>query len=143
MIRIITNTTYGYNNGRFIEPKTKDSEPFSVNPEREAELVAAGIAEYVGEPETISETGAVAEETTEAAEAIEAGAIDLTEDYLEGLKMPELKELAGTLGVTYKVGMKKVDLIEAILADAEGETETEDEEPADDVPTFDAADAIV
>ena len=130
MIRIITNTTYGFNNGKFIEPKTKDSEPFSVRPEREAELVAAGIAEYVGEPEKVQDT-----RTDEATEAIEAGAIDLTEDYLKGLKMSELKELAGTLGIAYKVGMKKTDLIAAILAGSEDEEH--------DAPAFDAADAIV
>ena len=133
MIRIITNTTYGFNNGKFIEPKTKDSEPFSVRPEREAELVAAGIAEYVGEPKKAEE---VAEEI-EAEEAIKAGAIDLTEDYLKGLKMAELKELAGTMGITCKGSMKKADIIEAILADFE------DEEPEEDAPVFDAADAIV
>ena len=51
MIRIITNTTFGYWNGKFVEPKTKDSAPFSIDPKREAELVAQGIAEYVGTDE--------------------------------------------------------------------------------------------
>lgn len=47
MIRIITDTTFGYWNGRYVEPKTKDSKPFSLDAKRESELVALGIAEYV------------------------------------------------------------------------------------------------
>ena len=49
MIRIIADTTYGHSEGNIIEPKTKNSEPFSVTPEREAELVEMGVAEYVDE----------------------------------------------------------------------------------------------
>lgn len=117
MIRITTNTTYGFNNGKYIEPKTKDSEPFSVRAEREAELVAAGIAEYVGEPinDTISEP-------------IEAD-IEFTEEALGEKTMNELREIAKALGVKQKAGMKKADLIDAILAD--------------DVPELDPSGAIV
>ena len=120
MIRIITNTTYGYNNGKYIEPKTKDSEPFSVRAEREAELVAAGIAEYVGEPDKpINDT---------ISEPIEAD-VEFTEESLGEMTMNELREIAKTLGVKQKAGMKKADLVEAILAD--------------DVPELDPSGAIV
>lgn len=121
MIRIITNTTYGFNNGKYIEPKTKDSEPFSVRAEREAELVAAGIAEYVGEPEKepINDT---------ISEPIEAD-IEFTEEALGEKTMNELREIAKTIGVKQKAGMKKADLIDAILAD--------------DVPELDPSGAIV
>ena len=53
MIKII-NGTYGYRNsdGR-VEAKTPKSKPFSLSEEREAELVDAGVAEYVnGAPAT-------------------------------------------------------------------------------------------
>ena len=51
MIRIITDTTFGYRKGKTIEPKTKDSEPFELTKKREKELVEMGIAEYVEEQE--------------------------------------------------------------------------------------------
>lgn len=121
MIRIITNTTYGFNNGKYIEPKTKDSEPFSVRAEREAELVAAGIAEYVGEPEKEPTNDTISE-------PIEAD-IEFTEEALDEKTMNELREIAKTLGVKQKAGMKKADLIDAILAD--------------DVPELDPSGAIV
>lgn len=117
MIRIISNTTYGFNNGKFIEPKTKESEPFSVNPKREAELVAAGIAEYVDEPiEKISRI-----------EEIEVN-IEFTEESLSEKTMNELIEIAKKLGIKQKTGTRKADLINAIL---------------EDVLKFDATDSIV
>ena len=45
MIKIITGV-YGYKENGITLPKDKDSEPFSLDPEREAELVAQGVAEY-------------------------------------------------------------------------------------------------
>lgn len=45
MIKIIAGV-YGYKENGIISPKDKDSEPFSLDPEREAELVAQGVAEY-------------------------------------------------------------------------------------------------
>lgn len=52
MIRIIDNSTFGYWNGHYVEPKRKGDAPFSVSPEREAELVARGVAEYVNDQES-------------------------------------------------------------------------------------------
>lgn len=45
MIKIIAGV-YGYKENGIIMPKDKDSEPFSLEPEREAELVSRGVAEY-------------------------------------------------------------------------------------------------
>ena len=45
MIKIIAGV-YGYKENGIILPKDKDSEPFSLDPEREAELVTQGVAEY-------------------------------------------------------------------------------------------------
>lgn len=63
MIKIIAGV-YGYKENGIILPKDKDSEPFSLDPEREAELVAQGVAEYANviipeaEPEPEPETAA-------------------------------------------------------------------------------------
>lgn len=49
MIKIIKGT-YGLKKGDRVEAMTPGSEPFSLSPSREAELVEQGVAEYVGEP---------------------------------------------------------------------------------------------
>lgn len=50
MIRIIKGT-YGLRRGNKVEAMTPGTEPFSLFPEREKELVNQGTAEYVAEPE--------------------------------------------------------------------------------------------
>lgn len=119
MIRIISNTTYGFNNGKFIEPKTKDSDPFSVNPKREAELVAAGIAEYVDE---------AAVEEVSTAEPADPDT-EITNQSLSEKTLNELTEIAKNLGIKQKAGMRKADLINAILVE--------------NVPELDAEESIV
>lgn len=52
MIKITDNSTFGYWNGHYVEPKRKGDPPFSISPEREAELVERGIAEYVNNQES-------------------------------------------------------------------------------------------
>jgi len=62
MIKMIAGV-YGYKEGGIIMPKDKDSEPFSLEPEREAELVERGIAVYANliipeeEPEPAGQNG--------------------------------------------------------------------------------------
>lgn len=94
MIRIISNATVGCHINRRVVKKTKDSSPFSLDPEVEAELVESGIAEYADEP---------------------AGEVSL--DYLKSLKMSDLKEFAESIGVKYKAGTKK-DAFAEIVWDA-------------------------
>ena len=74
MIKIIAGV-YGYKENGIILPKDKDSEPFSLDPEREAELVTQGVAEYANviipeaelepEPETASAEQQPAEDPAE------------------------------------------------------------------------------
>lgn len=54
MIRIIKGT-YGLRRGNKVEAMTPGTEPFSLSPEREKELVNQGTAEYVDEPETVAQ----------------------------------------------------------------------------------------
>lgn len=55
MIKIIKGT-YGRVVDGQVEAMTKHSAPFSISESREAELVAAGVAEYVEEPEQAKKT---------------------------------------------------------------------------------------
>ena len=91
MIKMIKGTYGRVVNGR-VEAMTKRSAPFSLSAKREAELVAAGVAEYVGEP---------------------------TQDKgYENMKMTELREAAAALGVDASAAKTKKEVI-AMLEAAE------------------------
>lgn len=72
MIRMIKGT-YGRVVGGVVEAMTKHSPPFSLSASREAELVAAGVAEKVEEPAKASPRA--------------------------GKKMAELRKIAAELGI--------------------------------------------
>lgn len=163
MIRIIADTTFGYWNGKSVEPKTKDSAPFSVTPEREAALVELGIAEYVdeaaaegevdddgnfvvdgdvighvdGEDIVITDQDVINETLKDANNQPETKVVDdveVTVEMLEGMKLETLKEFAEPYGVEYKVGMKKADFAQLVFDAIEVEDEAATEEE-DDVET--------
>ena len=152
MIRIITDTTFGYWNGQSVEPKTKDSAPFSVTPEREAALVELGVAEYVdkaaaegevdengnfvvdgkvigkvdGEDITITDQDVIDETLKDVNNKPEVKVVDgaeVTLALLEEMKLDQLKEFAEPYGVEYKVGMKKSDYAQLVFDAIEVEDE--------------------
>ena len=152
MIRIITDTTFGYWNGQSVEPKTKDSAPFSVTPEREAALVELGVAEYVdkaaaegevdedgnfvvdgkvigkvdGEDITITDQDVIDETLKDVNNKPEVKVVDgaeVTLALLEEMKLDQLKEFAEPYGVEYKVGMKKSDYAQFVFDAIEVEGE--------------------
>jgi len=160
MIRIITDTTFGYWTPKGVEPKTKNSDPFEVSPEREAELVALGVAEYVtgeidadgnfvedgdvvmtNDQDVINET-LKDEESQPAAKSVDG--IDVTVESLEAMKLEQLKEFAEPLGVEYKVGTKKSEfakmVFDAIVFDG---SDCSDAGDAEDPLQFDVATSIV
>lgn len=139
MIRIITDTTFGYRKGKTIEPKTKDSEPFELTKKREKELVEMGIAEYVEvkqEEEKTDDTeeaneDAVKQEAPEkesADESQEEGG-DEPQEYtleeLESLKLAELITIAELHGIKYEKGTKKDEFVK-IIYEAMNEDNEED-----------------
>lgn len=74
MIKIILGH-FGHHNGKYVELKNKDSEPFSTDADIEANLVNQGIAEYIKGGET-------------------PPLIDSKTPYDETMKMDILKEIA-------------------------------------------------
>lgn len=138
MIRIITDTTFGYRKGKTIEPKTKDSEPFELTKKREKELVEMGIAEYVEEQEEkkADDMEDVKEDATEQ-ETIEEESADesqeeggdepqeYTFEELESLKLAELITIAELHGIKYEKGTKK-DEFAKIIYEAMNEDDEED-----------------
>ena len=92
MIRMIKGT-YGLVKNGTVEAMTKDSVPFSLSAKREAELIAAGVAVKVEEPEPAASP-------------------------YENLKMSELRRIATTKGVDVSAARSKGEVI-AILETAE------------------------
>ena len=125
MIKIIAGV-YGYKENGIILPKDKDSEPFSLDPEREAELVTQGVAEYANviipeaelepEPEPAGAEQQPAEDPAEPeAEEPEEPEQDLEPEadgdedpqsekaekpeYSDKMRLTELQALAGAYGL--------------------------------------------
>ena len=143
MIRIIKGV-YGHvpnPDTGIVVPKTSKDEPFSLSPEQEKRLVSIGVAEYVDAPAApaIPEPEDV-DEALEAEAEPEAPAAE-PETSLDDMSAKELREYGKTFGLTFRVGMTKVEMREAIeAAEAEVETEGEDDEAP---PVFDAAEAVM
>lgn len=124
---------FGLNVDGIVKGMDKNSPPFEATEEQEARLVKLGLAEYVGEPAPAAEGG----------EGV----------ALEDMKADDLRALGKEYGLSFKVGTKKADMIEAIkAAQAEGgeDEDTDDDNPTDGeedeggepAPTFDPSEAV-
>lgn len=131
MIKIIKGV-YGYMTeiGR-VKPKTADDEPFELTHEQEARLVGLGVAEYV----TPGPIG-FDEQPPELPDLPE-GVVGIPE-YSVDMKADELREIAKLMGLTFKVGTTKAEMVEAMDAYL-AENMVEDEE---DIPEFDPTEAV-
>lgn len=156
MIKIIAGV-YGYKENGIILPKDKDSEPFSLDPEREAELVAQGVAEYANviipeaelepEPETAGAEQQPAKdpaepEAEEPEQDLEPEA-DGDEDpqnekpeYSDKMRLTELQALAGAYGLDAQNMRTKAEVIK--LLDDYFTEEDDTEAP----PAFGAMDPV-
>lgn len=123
MLVKIINGVYGhYTEGKVVR-KDKKSEPFDLEADKAARLVSQGVAEYVNE----------APATAKAVESEEA-------PYLENMTVSQLRALGKQMGITFKVGTTKAEMVEALSAEAvEPEEIAEATEPA---PVFDATEAV-
>lgn len=103
MIKMIKGT-YGLVVNGSVEAMTPHAAPFSLSKEREAELVAAGVAELVPDTDTAA-----------------PGKYD-------GMKMAELRKAAEALGVDASAAKTKREVIALMEAvEAEGKTDTDAE----------------
>lgn len=137
MIRIIRGV-YGYwdEKKKRVIPKDKDSDPFILSMKQEADLVARGIAEYVGDPDK--------EEAAELAEVAPDNVAAIPE-YSTESSPAELRAIGKAVGITFKVGTSKVEMVEqldAFFDDHIQEADEEDTTPDDELPKFDAAEAV-
>ena len=132
MIKIISGV-YGYQdkNG-CVKPKTEKDGPFSLAEEQEARLVGLGVAEYVGKPSVDNADDDIARAAAEPS--------------LEEMTAKELREVGKQYGLTFKVGMSKAEMVDALKAewpqDAEEEVDEEADDDGEDAPSFDATEAV-
>ena len=126
MIKIIKGT-YGYmdKNG-IVRPKTANDEPFTLTQEQEARLVGLGVAEYVTEPQ----------EMPELPDGVEG-----IPEYNIGMKADELREIAKLMGLTFKGGTTKQEMIDA-MDDFLAENSEEDGVDVDSLPDIAPTEAV-
>lgn len=143
MIKIVQGV-YGFmdKNG-IVRPKTEADEPFALSPEQEERLVKLGVAVYVGNAEDEQEPEITEpEESEDEQEPIGFDETPEEEIPLSKRSVKELREIGKEYGLTFKVGITKDDMVEAIkTAEAElaADAEDDDGEPA---PVFDASEAV-
>jgi len=108
----IIRGTFGWNHDGRYDLVPAGSEPIEVGVELANRLIENGVAERVSAAPVSLDT--------------EAHGID-------GMSVKELRELGRERGITFKVGVSKADMIEAIQAA---------ENDQSDAPEFDASEAI-
>ena len=140
MIKIVCGVYGHYIDGKVVA-KDKNSEPFALSPEKEAELVAKKVAVYVDEP-------VEAEDNAEAVAPI--GFDEIPDDvipipeYSINMKAAELREIGKLCGLEFEEGMTKAKMVAALDKHIEENTvDGDEEEDEDDAPAFDPADAVV
>ncbi|MCX4322310.1 MAG: hypothetical protein OSJ59_05035 [Lachnospiraceae bacterium] len=141
MIKMIAGV-YGYREGGIITPKDKNSEPFSLEPEREAELVERGLAVYANliipeeEPEPAGQNGddsqddedgqngddSQNDEDDQNDEGSQNGDDSQNDEdgqkqkpeYSEKMKLPELQALAASYGLDAQKMRAKAEVIKLL-----------------------------
>ena len=143
MIRMIRGV-FGLPVNGIVKAMDKNSGAFNAGAEQEARLIRLGLAVKVedGEPapvETVDTTDPIGMDELPPEDSIEAEAVEEIVE-LKSLSVKELREIGKQHGLTFKVGMTKPEMVQAIV-DAQAEVvEDEDGEPA---PVFDAAEAVL
>lgn len=123
MLVKIINGVYGhYTEGKVVR-KDKKSEPFDLEPDKAARLVSQGVAEYVDEVQVA---------------AVAAEEVDIPD--LEDMTVSQLRSIGKQMGITFKVGTTKAEMVEMLAAEAvDPEEVSEAMEPA---PIFDPTEAV-
>jgi hypothetical protein len=100
--------------------KTKESAPFNMDDALSLRMIKKGVLVRVNNPESLGEIKEPVKEPEKDPAVISVNTH--TGDVLEDMTLKELKAIAKEQGVTFKIGMSKARLIDAIR-------EAENEEP--------------
>lgn len=122
MIKMIAGV-YGYREGGIIVPKDKNSEPFSLDPEREAELVACGVASYANliipeEPKGAGQNGDDSQDDEDSQNGDDSQNDEDSQkqkpEYSEKMKLPELQALAASYGLDAQKMRAKAEVVKLL-----------------------------
>ena len=133
--------TFGLPVNGIVKGMNKNSGPFDAGAEQEARLVSLGLAKYVDEP--VVEDAPVFDETPPELPELPDGVEAIPEYSIES-KADELREIAKMCGLSFKVGMTKAEMVEALdkFFDENLVDDAEDESVVEDAPVFDATEAV-
>ena len=107
---------------------------FSIDPKREAELVSKGVAVFV--PDAAENKDAIGTSTSFV------GSTDNgIPEYSVDMKATELRKIGAEHGLAFKVGMSKVEMVDALDAHFVPDA-ADDAEEYEDAPSFDAEAAV-
>ena len=138
MTRIkITAGVFGWNHGKYDLVRAGDP-PIEVDDALAQRLVEKGVAAHVTpsvdtQPVMEYDTPSDAENTVEE---------PVGKTYHIGMTAKELREIGAEYGLTFKQGIGKAEMVEKLDAHFADLNLAETEQDAEDVPTFDAAEAV-
>lgn len=121
-IKIICGT-YGHVVNGHLKAKNSRSEPFEIDDAEGARLISSGVAKRVESP-------------VEEAPIAPPDPAALT--YDESMTTAQLKEIAKSLGIEVKGNASKSAVLEALNSHFSGK-DAEDDDDAEDAPSFEAA----
>ena len=127
MIKIVQGV-YGHLVNGIVYPKDSRSVPFELTPEQEERLVKKGVAVYV-----------------DAGRTALPDDVEAIPEYSVEMKANELRAIAEKMGLKFKPGTSKAEMVKMMDAEIDAhsvEIDEDEAEDVDDVPAFDASEAI-
>lgn len=127
MIKIVQGV-YGHLVNGVVYPKDSRSVPFELAPEQEERLVKKGVAVYV-----------------DAGRTALPDDVEAIPEYSVEMKANELRAIAEKMGLKFKPGTSKAEMVKMMDAEINAhnvEIDEDEAEDVDDVPAFDASEAI-
>lgn len=119
-----------------VKAMDKNSGPFEASKEQEERLIKLGLAVRVGVEEKPTDDG--------DGDGAPIGFDETPPEYSVDMKADELREIGKLYGLTFKVGMRKDEMVaqlDKLFAGADEETDSDDGD-GDGAPTFDPTEAV-
>lgn len=140
MIKMIRGV-FGLPVNGIVKAMDKNSGAFQASAEQEERLVKLGLAVRVDAVEQQDIPDEVPEDDGTPIGFDEMPPLPEIPEYNADMKADDLRKIGAQFGLTFKVGMKKTDMVAALDAHFEAEP-AEDVDADEDAPVFDAAEAV-
>lgn len=134
----ITVGVFGWNRGQKYDLVKAGAPPIEVDEAQAQRLVEKGVAVYVTPP--VDTQPVMVYDNHPDAEPVVAE--PMGKAYHIGMTAKELRDIAKDYGLTFKQGISKAEMVEKLDAFFADLDLAETEPAAEDVPTFDATEAV-